>query len=281
MKHLAVGLFCTALTLGTTTHAAAQQSTLVSVAGRQVEVVRMGEGSPTLVLESGGGEAASQWARILPELATHTRVITYSRAGFGKSTPSTLPGSPQLSVAELHQLLQALGESGPLILGGHSWGGLLVRLYASMFPTEVVGLVLIDGTHEAQFARYEAMKPGFKFADTIRSVVAKASPATRDVYEQAIRVGTEQKVEGMTPLRDLPLAVITALKPCPPQVDWTCSDPRVWPIWRQLHSEWSARSTASLHIVSAKTGHYVMNDQPSLIVDAVTFVLDQVRGTKP
>lgn len=281
MKRVKLGLLCVILALAIRTHVAAQQATVVSVAGRQVEVVRMGEGSPTLVLESGGGEAASQWARILPELAKQTRVITYSRAGFGKSTPSTLPGSPQLSVAELHQLLQVLGESGPLVLGGHSWGGLLVRLYASLFPTEVVGLVLIDATHEAQIARYEAMKPGFKFADLIRSASATAPPALRDLYEQVIRVGVEQKVDGMTPLRDLPLAVITAIKPCPPQESWTCSDPGVWPIWRQLHAEWSERSTASLHLVSARTGHYVMRDQPSLIVDGVKFVLDQVRATKP
>jgi pimeloyl-ACP methyl ester carboxylesterase len=123
---------------------------LVSVFGREVEVVRMGEGSPTLVLESGGGESAGQWSRILPELARQTRVITYSRAGFGKSTASPLPGSPQSSVAELHALLQELGETGPFVLGGHSWGALLARLYVSTFPADVVGLVLIDGTHEAQ-----------------------------------------------------------------------------------------------------------------------------------
>jgi hypothetical protein len=52
-------------------------------------------------------------------------------------------------------------------------------------------------------------------------------------------------------------------------------------MWRQLHSEWSERSTSSLHVVSARTEHYVMNDQPALIVDAVKFVLDQVRAAKP
>ena len=89
MTHQAAGLLCVALMLGITTPAAAQQSTLVSVAGRQVEVVRMGEGSPPLVLESGAGEGASQWARILPEPAKQTRVIPHSRAWFGQSTPST------------------------------------------------------------------------------------------------------------------------------------------------------------------------------------------------
>ena len=99
MTSRAAGLVCMFLSLAITRQASAQQSTLVPVAGRQVEVVRMGEGSPTLVLESGGGEAAAQWRGVLPELAKQTRVISYSRAGFGKSTAGTLPGSPQLSVS--------------------------------------------------------------------------------------------------------------------------------------------------------------------------------------
>jgi pimeloyl-ACP methyl ester carboxylesterase len=252
---------------------------LVPVSGRQVEVVRMGEGSPTLVLESGGGESAGQWSRILPELAKQTRVIAYSRAGFGKSTTSTLPGSPQSSVAELHALLQALGETGPFVLAGHSWGGLLVRLYVSMFPADVAGLVLIDGTHEAQWSRWEALEPAFKFADVFRATVSRGPPASRDLGEQVLRVAAAQRVDGMKPIPDLPLAVITAMKPSPPEREWTCRDPRARAVWRQLHDEWSARSTSSLRIVSAGTGHYVMNDQPMLIVDAVKFVLDQVRAT--
>jgi pimeloyl-ACP methyl ester carboxylesterase len=279
MKESTVGLLCVAWLAAIATHASAQQSTLVSVAGRHVEVVRMGEGSPTLVLESGGGESAAQWNRILPELAKQTRVISYSRAGFGKSGASTRPGSAQLSVSELHQLLQALGETGPVVIAGHSWGGLLARLYASTFPTEVIGLVLIDGTHEAQYARWEMLNPALKIADSIRARASKAPPSARDLLEQVLSVEAAQRVDGMQPLRDLPLAVITAMKPCPPEREWTCRDPRALALWRQLHAEWSAQSTSSLHMVSARTGHYVMNDQPTLIVDGVRFVLDHVRAT--
>jgi pimeloyl-ACP methyl ester carboxylesterase len=240
----------------------------------------MGEGSPTLVLESGGGESASQWSRILPELAKQTRVIAYSRSGFGESTAGTLPGSPQSTVAELHALLQVLGETGPFVLAGHSWGGLLARLYVSTFPTEVVGLVLIDGTHEAQYARWEALDPAFKFADFMRATVSQAPRATRDLVEQVLTVEAAQQVVGMKPIPDLPLAVITAMKPCQPEREWTCRDPRALAVSRELHDEWSARSTSSLRIVSARTGHYVMNDQPMLILDAIKFVLDQVRSIK-
>jgi pimeloyl-ACP methyl ester carboxylesterase len=284
MKKQIAGMFCLTLSLAMAGQVSAQPAsaqpspTLVSVAGRQVEVVQMGKGSPTLVLESGGGETVAQWNGILPELAKQTRVISYSRAGFGRSSASANPGSPQLSVAELHQLLQALGEKGPVVIAGHSWGGLLARLYASTFPEEVAGLVLIDGSHEAQFARWEAAKPGLKLADSIRARASQLPAFVREFLEQGLRVQAAQRVEGMKPLPDFPLAVITALKPCPLENQWECRDPKALAIWRQLHDEWTARSTSSLHIVSARTGHYVMYDQPQLIVDAVSFVLSQARA---
>lgn len=260
----------------------AQESTLVRVGGRQVEVIQLGTGSPTLVLESGGGEDASQWKSILPELAKHTHVIAYSRAGFGKSDPThteaATPPSPQSTVRDLHELLQALGERAPVILAGHSWGGLLVRLYASTYPTEVAGLVLIDGTHESQFHRWQAVVPAFSFADTIRALTSKMPPLVRAMYNQLLDIQSAQRVDGMKPLADMPLAVITAVKPCPPEREFTCRDPRALAIWRDLHHEWFAQAGTGMHIVSAQTGHYVMNDQPGLVLQAVRFVLDQVRA---
>lgn len=278
MKRLAIGLLGVILQLPMSAHQSVQESTLVSVGGRQVEVVQAGTGSPTLVLESGGGEGAAQWSGVLPELAKQTRVLAYSRAGFGRSAPSTRPGSPQSSVLELHELLQTLGETGPLVLAGHSWGGLLSRLYVSTFPTRVAGLVLIDSTHESQFARWQLLKPSFEFAPTIRASLSGSPPELRALYEQVLAVQAAQRVEGMRPLPDVPLAVITAAKPCPPSREWTCRDPEAMAIKRQLHDEWAAASTSSLRIVSARTGHDVMNDQPLLIVDAVRFVLTEVRG---
>jgi len=275
-------LVCAILFMVSAEKTSAQESTLLRVGGRQVEVIQLGTGSPTLVLESGGGEDASQWKGILPELAKQTHVIAYSRAGFGRSDPThteaATPQSPQSTVRDLHELLQALGEGAPVVLAGHSWGGLLVRLYASTYPTEVAGLVLIDGTHESQFHRWQAVVPAFSFADTIRALTSKMPPLVRAMYNQLLDIQSAQRVDGMKPLADMPLAVITAVKPCPPNGDFPCRDTRALAVWRQLHDEWFARSTDGLHLVSSRTAHYVMNDQPSLITDAVRFVVGEVRG---
>jgi pimeloyl-ACP methyl ester carboxylesterase len=270
------GICCAALSSAAMT----QESSVVSVSGRRVEVVRMGKGSPTLVLESGAATDVSAWKGLLPELAKLSHVVAYSRAGLGKSEPGALPRSPQTIVRELHQLLQALGERGPIVLVGHSLGGLFARLYVSTFPTEVAGLVLVDGAHEAQFARLDTLHPGSRISDAIRTRLPTFPPDMRPDYELVLKIQDKGSVDGLQPLTDLPLAVITALKPCPPEREWTCREPKALALWRQLHDEWFARTTTGLRLVSTRTGHDVMDDQPALVVEAVRFVLDQVRSQK-
>lgn len=259
----------------------AQRTDTVRVGARRVEVLRMGTGSPTLVLESGAGEGAEEWKGIIADLAQFTHVLAYSRSGHGRSSATPGTGSPQASVAELHELLRTLGATGPVVLVGHSWGGLLARLYVSTYPGEVAGLVLIDGTHEAQFARWAPLNPAFKIMDSIRALLPTLSPSARGAYEQILAVQNAQQVSGMKSLpASLPVAVITALKPCAPQREFTCRDPRALAVWRALHDEWFTQATTGIRIVSAQTEHYVMNDQPQLILQAARFVLDQVRTTK-
>lgn len=258
---------------------AAQAPRIVQVGDRPVEVVAIGAGAPTLVLESAAGEGVSQWRGVLPDLAKHTRVVAYSRAGHGRSGTSVEPVSPQTSVRELHELLAVLKERGPIVIAGHSWGGLLARLYVSTYPTDVAGIVLVDGTHENVWRRWEVLEPSFRIFDTVRAMIPKMPPATRGDFEQFLAVETDGRVDGMRPLPDMPLAVITAAKPCAPDREWVCRDARALRVTRELQSEWAARSTNSIHIVSAHTEHYVMNDQPDLIVTAVKFVLAEVRSS--
>lgn len=254
------------------------QSDVVVVDGRRVEVIRRGTGTPTVVLESGGGAGAAAWEGVLPQLASLTRVVAYSRAGHGGSDPSAAVRSAQSIVEELHRLLQVLKEPGPFVLVGKSLGGLLARLYVSRFQTEVAGLVLVDASHEAQFARWDALRPGSRIADSIRAILPSVPPAARADYQVILDIHVAGKVDGLLPLPDLPLAVITALKPCPPGPDWTCRDPQALTVWRELHDEWFATSSRALRIVSARSGHDVVTDQPALIVDAVRFVLNEVRA---
>jgi pimeloyl-ACP methyl ester carboxylesterase len=115
------------------------------VDGREIRWCTAGSGSPTIVLEAGLTAAASEWARVQPRLATTTRVVAVSRAGYGGSTPAGRRPA-QASVADLDAVLAEV--PGPFVLVGHSWGGLLLRLYAAQRPERVAALVLVDATHE-------------------------------------------------------------------------------------------------------------------------------------
>lgn len=120
---------------------------MVDVDGRQQRIVCEGQaiaGVPTVVFESGIYSGSADWGYIQPEVAKGGRTCSYDRAGMGWSQPSSNPRDSASMARELHQLLEAAGESGPYVLVGHSMAGLLTRAFLSQFPSDVVGLVLID-----------------------------------------------------------------------------------------------------------------------------------------
>src|SRR5690606_28471284 len=95
--------------------------------------------------------------------ARFARVVTYDRAGLGWSDPAPGPRTAEAMVADLRALLRAAGVPAPYVLVGQSFAGLLVRLYAYLHPSEVAGLVLVDGAHEDQYQRFpEAIRAAFE-----------------------------------------------------------------------------------------------------------------------
>jgi pimeloyl-ACP methyl ester carboxylesterase len=112
-----------------------------------------GQGSPTVILDSGLGVPAVGWDFVQPSVAKFTRVCSYDRAGYGWSTAGPMPRTSAEIVKELHALLAAAGEKPPYILVGHSFGGFNVRVYNGAYPGEVAGMVLVDASHEDQVKR--------------------------------------------------------------------------------------------------------------------------------
>jgi len=109
-----------------------------------------GSGSPTVILDTGLGVPAAGWDLVQPSVAQFTRVCSYDRAGYGWSTAGPMPRTSDQIVKELHALLTAAGEKPPYILVAHSFGGFNVRLYTAQYPNDIVGLVLVDTSHEDQ-----------------------------------------------------------------------------------------------------------------------------------
>jgi pimeloyl-ACP methyl ester carboxylesterase len=149
---LAVALLCFARfvysTVAYTRLARAHRApgTPYTVDGRIMHIDCTGEGTPTVILESGIGDDWLIWQAVQPELSEATRVCSYDRFGLGWSEPSSGPRDAVSIAAQLHTLLNVAKINGPLLLVEHSGGGLYIRAFTAIYPENVVGLVFVDAT---------------------------------------------------------------------------------------------------------------------------------------
>jgi len=131
---------------------------LIDVGGFKMHIYCVGDGSPTVILETLSGGTSSYWGWVQPGVAKGTRVCIYDRAGRGWSEPDPEPQSLARTVRNLHTLLVNANIEGPYVLVGHSIGGIYVRQFAAAYQDEVVGMVLVDAANPYQFDRYPEMQ---------------------------------------------------------------------------------------------------------------------------
>src|SRR5437763_997076 len=123
----------------------------IDIDGRRLAYARSGQGSPTVVLETGLGAESAEWAAVERGVATFAHVFRYDRAGRGASDRAPAARDAHAVVDELHGMLRRLGAPVPYLLVGQSLGGLLMRVFAKRHRSQVGGLVLVDSMHEDQF----------------------------------------------------------------------------------------------------------------------------------
>ncbi len=123
----------------------------VRVNERRMHIHVTGEGTPTVVFEAGMGASCLSWTLVQPHVAQFTRAVSYDRAGHGWSDPAPEPRTAQQIAQELHALLNATGLPRPYVLVGHSFGGYVNRAFAHLYREEVVGMVLVDSVHPAEW----------------------------------------------------------------------------------------------------------------------------------
>lgn len=117
---------------------------LVDIDGHRMHVDVRGQGAPVVVLEAGIAASSLSWRLVQERVAEFTTVVSYDRAGFGWSESAAHQCSASDAANDLAQLMQRAELHGPFVLVGHSFGGLIARVFEERYPDRVAGLVLAD-----------------------------------------------------------------------------------------------------------------------------------------
>jgi len=230
---------------------------------------------PYDAFSAGGGKPEKLETAVFPAVGKFTRVCLYDRPnttigedidlerGGTVSTPVLQPHGLADDVADLQTLLAAAGENGPFVLAAHSYGGLIVELFARTHPKEVAGEVLVDVT-------------SIHLRDTF----------TPEEYAETLEVTSMPVAEGQEALQiDDGIDAILALPPAPQMpvvlltADKLAEDAttarRAELI--EAHNRLAAELVA-LHITETRSGHHIHVEQPLLVTDAIRAVVDAVRA---
>jgi pimeloyl-ACP methyl ester carboxylesterase len=262
---------------------------LVDVGGYRVHIYCTGEGSPAVVIVGAG--FSFDWGLVQPEAAKLTKVCTYDVSGTAWSDPGpvlTCKGR----VDEVHKLLQNAKVEGPYVLVGLSVGALVARLYASLYPSEVAGMVIVDHAfidvgggpprplpapgpdsppvliHQepiiltvedtSDFSKLPArIQKLHRWAESLKPALPTVETA-EDCLSQLKRTD-----RGPHPLGNTPLLVV--------------STGNELPNYKKLQTELLSLSVRSKQLMAEGSFHSVEIDQPDVVVNAIAEVVEMVR----
>jgi pimeloyl-ACP methyl ester carboxylesterase len=149
---LLASFVCLTIVTYRNTHLYRAPGKLVDIGDCQLHINESGQQhieAPTVILEAGFACFSLVWNLVQPEISQFAHVYSYDRAGLGWSEKSPSARTSSTMVRELHTLLETVGAPKPYILVGHSFGGIIMQLYANTYPEDVFGLVLVDSSHES------------------------------------------------------------------------------------------------------------------------------------
>lgn len=126
----------------------APPGTMVDVLGQRLHVMCAGHGSPPVLFESGIAASSLSWTGVLRDVGTFTRACAYDRAGLGWSAPSCSARTVATMLGDVRGVLMKVAPTTRAVLVGHSFGSFLVCAYASRYPADVAGVVLLDPPSE-------------------------------------------------------------------------------------------------------------------------------------
>ncbi len=241
----------------------------ILIAGRSLHYDLSGESfrPPSVVLIGGGGGTISTWTEVQQALSVHTPVLSYDRAGLGLSDPPAEPQSIDQMLLDLLTLMGRAEMKPPFVLVGHSVGGLHARRLAVHFPQDVLGIVLVDSSHDEQVWRLGGVCP--------QVLDSEYGPGWRDDAAMQ-RLGWLTGGARSDWRMDVPLIVIEHMRagrknpfPTLPEDTFPLFE-RAWHGMQQDMASWSSKGELR---VATRSGHGIPATEPGLIVQAVEEIL--------
>jgi pimeloyl-ACP methyl ester carboxylesterase len=211
------------------------------------------------VFEIGVGGPLVEWELVQPEIARFTTTFTYDRIG-AVEKKSRLTG--QDVARELHAALEKAGIQPPYVLVGQSLGGMYNRIFASLYPDEVAGMVLLDPPQEEFLDWLNIHHPEERLSEDLKRHFATAE-GFRD---------TLAELKSAAPLPNVPITVVTATK--------FINDPKrieALPIWTASHAKWVKSLPQGRHVLAPHSGHGVQIEAPELVIELISQTVEQAR----
>lgn len=230
----------------------------------------LGEGSPTVVFENGGGGTAENWNSVQPEIAKITRTFSYDRPGLGKSDESPLPRTASVQVQELKLLLERANIKPPYIFVPNSYGAYISTLFAHTYPDDVAGIVYVDGTSEKLPEYIKDYLSFIKFQLYKFSTRSNPDGNYKELCLSQQEITDAAKNDG---LRNTPIVVLTSdINEMVKEFSqlMTIEDSP----WMEWQKKIAALSDKSKHYIIYGTGHMIHMDNPKVVIKAITKLLN-------
>jgi pimeloyl-ACP methyl ester carboxylesterase len=265
--------------------------------GRTMYLECRGQGSPTVILESGYHDSADLWSiaevtppvadgAVLPGIGRFARVCAYDRPGTlryaenpgsvtTRTSPVPMPRTAADVVTDLHTLLRAAGLPGPYVLVAHSLGGLFSRLYQRTYPDEVRALVLVDTFSPQVPQLFGPLWPAY------RDLLSATGTGTDPTAERIDLDVSISQLDQAPPMRPVPVAVISKTEPfggLPATLPGGLTGADIERLWPQVQTGVVAIQPQTPQTLAAGSDHYIQVHQPDLIVSATRLVMARAGG---